>query len=162
MMEELIKELIKQSKTLSVMESCTGGGLCNAITNIPNASRVFSYGAVTYSNEFKIKMGVSESIITQYSVYSKETAIDMAKTIQKYTNANYGVGITGKLKKSDDYNLYGDDDIVYLAIYSFDDNQEKIYCQEIKVLKDTREKNKQDIIDTFVKMMKKILINDNI
>ena len=58
-MEEIIKKLTKLDKTISTMESCTGGGLANAITNIEGASEVFKYGAVTYSNEFKIKMGVS-------------------------------------------------------------------------------------------------------
>lgn len=45
------------------MESCTGGGVANAITNIEGSSRVFMFGAVTYSNEYKIKMGVNRNII---------------------------------------------------------------------------------------------------
>lgn len=40
------------------MESCTGGALVNAITNIPGASEVLKFSAVTYSNEYKIKLGV--------------------------------------------------------------------------------------------------------
>ena len=42
-MEELVQLLIKENKTISVMESCTGGGICNAITNVT----VFSYNIKT-------------------------------------------------------------------------------------------------------------------
>ena len=73
MIEKTIKKLIELKKTISTMESCSGGALANAITNIPDASKIFRFGAVTYSNEYKIKMGVSKDIIDTYSVYSKET-----------------------------------------------------------------------------------------
>ena len=46
-MNEVIELLIKNKKMISAMESCTGGGIVNAITNIPNASKVISFGAVT-------------------------------------------------------------------------------------------------------------------
>ena len=56
------------------MESCTGGGMANAITNIAGSSDVLKFSAVTYSNEFKIKMGVNKSTIDKFSVYSMEVA----------------------------------------------------------------------------------------
>ena len=62
-MKKLISKLTKLNKTISTMESCTGGALANAITNIEGASNVIKFSAVTYSNEFKIKMGVSKNII---------------------------------------------------------------------------------------------------
>ena len=83
------------------MESCTGGSLAGCITNIPGASEIFKFGAVTYSNEFKIKMGVSSGVMDKYSVYSIETAMEMSKNISKFTNSNYGIGITGKLNRKD-------------------------------------------------------------
>ena len=52
-MEEIIEKLIKNNKTISTMESCTGGGVANAITNISGASEVLKFSAVTYSNELK-------------------------------------------------------------------------------------------------------------
>ena len=58
-----------KGQTVSTMESCTGGAVVNAITNIPGASQVLKYSAVTYCNEFKIKMGVSKDVIDKYSVY---------------------------------------------------------------------------------------------
>lgn len=54
------------------MGSCTGGGIANAITNIEGASEILKFSAVTYSNEFKIKMGVDEKIIEKYTVLKQQ------------------------------------------------------------------------------------------
>lgn len=159
-MEELLKLLMEKGKTISTMESCTGGGICNAITNIPDASRVFNFSAVTYSNDFKIKMGVKKELIEKYSVYSMEVASSMAKAISEYTNANYGIGVTGKLKKADDNNPFGEDDMVYLAIYDRDSStleNDVYYCEKIHLKYDNRCDNKEQIIHTFVEKMLKIL-----
>ena len=58
--ERVINLLIEQKEQIATMESCTGGGLANVLTNIPGASEALLYSAVTYSNEYKIKMGVPE------------------------------------------------------------------------------------------------------
>ncbi len=153
-MKEVVELLTKIGKTISTMESCTGGGIANAITNISGSSLVFKYGAVTYSNEFKEKMGVPSDIIDKYTVYSEEVAISMAKTICNYTNSNYGVGVTGKLKKSDPNNLSGSDDVAFLSIYDRDNNM--FYDTEIKVPYEEREDNKNEIIDIFIENFLKI------
>ena len=116
-MERIVKKLIDLNKTISTMESCTGGGLANAITNIPDASRVIHGAVVTYSNEEKEKEGVSKELIDRYSVYSEEVAKDMAYNVSKTRNSDYGVGITGKLNKPDENNMQGDDNVVYIAVY---------------------------------------------
>ena len=154
-MERVVKKLIDNNKTISTMESCTGGALANMITNIPDASRVIKFSAVTYSNEFKIKMGVNSELINKYSVYSMEVARDMAKVITKFTNSNYGVGITGKLKKSDENNLVGEDDVVFLSIYDRDNN--KYYDLRIKLNFDTRIDNKNQIINEFIEKFLEIV-----
>lgn len=153
-MKELIELLTINKKTISTMESCTGGGVVNSITNIEGASEVLKFSAVTYSNEYKIKMGVSKSVIDKYSVYSTETAMEMSKTISNYANSDYGVGITGKLNRVDINNLYGKDNIVYISIY--DRNNNKFYNTKIEVLKESRELNKQLVIDEVVNQMLKI------
>ena len=156
-LEEIVKILTEQNKTVSTMESCTGGALANAITNIPGASEILKFSAVTYSNEFKIKMGVSKDIIDTYSVYSIETAIEMSKKISEFTNSNYGIGITGKLNRVDPHNLSGDDNTVYFSIYNKDKNTN--YNDSLKVTKETRKENKEEviekIIDKFYKILKK-------
>jgi PncC family amidohydrolase len=72
--ESIVKELIEANKTIATMESCTGGALASEITSHLGSSVTLRFSAVTYSNEYKIKMGVDENIIDKYSVYSKETA----------------------------------------------------------------------------------------
>lgn len=153
-MKELIELLTINKKTISTMESCTGGGVVNSITNIEGASEVLKFSAVTYSNEYKIKMGVSKSVIDKYSVYSTETAMEMSKTISNYANSDYGVGITGKLNRVDINNLYGKDNVVYISIY--DRNNNKFYNTKIEVLKESRELNKQLVINEVVNQMLKI------
>ena len=143
-MKNIVELLIEKNKKISTMESCTGGAIANYITNIPDASRVFAFSAVTYSNEYKIKMGVSSEVIDKYSVYSMETANEMSKNISLFTNSNYGVGITGKINRTDKNNLYGEDNIIYISIY--DRDNDKYYNKEIKAIDDVRSKNKEMII----------------
>ena len=50
-LEQIVKILTNNNQTISTMESCTGGALANAITNIEGASNILKFSAVTYSNE---------------------------------------------------------------------------------------------------------------
>ena len=152
----IVKLLIKNNKTISIMESCTGGGVANAITNIEGSSEVFKFGAITYSNEYKIKMGVSRDIIDKYSVYSMETANEMSKNISLFTNSNYGIGITGKLNRIDKYNPHGKDNIVYISIY--DSDNDKYYNSIVEATCIGRIENKELIINKIIMMMENILI----
>lgn len=155
-MIEVVKRLDSLKKTVSVMESCTGGGIVNAITNIEGASDVIKFSAVTYSNEFKIKMGVSKSIIDEYGVYSMEVAREMAYSISNFTDSNYGIGVTGKLRRQDKNNKDGENNLVYVCIY--DNDNLKYYDYKYYVYKDSRELNKEDIIkniiESFLDIMK--------
>ena len=139
-MEKIVNKLIDKNKTISTMESCTGGGLANEITSIEGASSILKYSAVTYSNEFNIKMGVKKEVIDKYSVYSMQTADEMSSNISKFTNSDYGVGITGKLNRADENNNYGEDNVVFISIYDKENN--KYYNKELKVTKKTRKENK--------------------
>lgn len=153
-MERVVKKLINENKTISTMESCTGGAIANAITNIPDASKVIKFSAVTYSNEFKIKMGVNSDLIDKHSVYSMQVAEDMARVISNYAGSNYGVGVTGKMKKADENNMSGRDDVVFLSIY--DRNNNMVYDTEIKLPYEDRIDNKSEIIDIFIENFLKI------
>lgn len=152
-MKQIIDLLKEKKKTISTMESCTGGGVANAITNIEGASEVLRYSAVTYSNEYKIKMGVDEKIIDQFSVYSMETAIEMAKNISKFANSNIGVGITGKLNRVDINNPYGEDNVVFISIY--DQDNDKYYNYKVEATEGSRKENK----DLVINKIKEELIN---
>lgn len=97
--EKIVKFLKENNKTISFMESCTGGYLANEITNVSGASNVLKVSLVTYSNEYKIKFGVTKKTIEKYTVYSKETAKEMAKNVSDFADSNYGIGVTGELRK---------------------------------------------------------------
>lgn len=154
-MENVINKLINLNKTISVMESCTGGYLSNEITNVNDSSKVFKYGAVTYSNEYKIKMGVNPEVINKFTVYSIETANEMSKSISNYTNSDYGVGITGKLNKEDINNIGNINNIVYISIY--DKLNNKFYNQTVTVSDYDRKINKSLIVKVIINMLEKII-----
>ena len=72
------------------MESCTGGLVSSAITDVPGSSRVFDKGFITYSNESKIALlGVSEHTLKTYGAVSKEVISEMAtKPISNFLTKN--------------------------------------------------------------------------
>jgi len=154
-MKKIIELLIEKNKTIATMESCTGGGVANAITNIEGASEVLKYSAVTYSNEYKIKMGVDEKVIDKFSVYSIETAIEMSKNISEFANSNYGVGITGKLNRVDINNPFGEDNVVFISIYDKDNN--KYYNEKVEATLSSRKENKELVITKIKEMLLNII-----
>lgn len=154
-LQTIIEKLIKQGKTISTMESCTGGGVCNAITNIEGASEAFSFSAITYSNEYKIKMGVPKEIIDQSTVYSTQTADAMARAISNYTNSTYGIGITGKLNRPDKNNPTDNDSLVYFTIY--DRENDKYYSHSLSLDIMSRKECKEAIIMQIIYVLSQIL-----
>ena len=154
-MNEVVNRLIKNNKTISTMESCTGGSLVNEITNIPDASKIIKFSAVTYSNEFKIKMGVNSNTIDKYTVYSIEVAKEMSKAISNFTNSDYGVGITEKKKKIDLNNLTDNDNLVFVSIY--DKNKDFYYTMSLEVLDLPRSENKKYVVNKIVDLLKNII-----
>lgn len=154
-MKSLVKYLIENNKKISTMESCTGGEIASTITNIEGASNVFEFSAVTYSNEYKMKMGVNKEVINKYSVYSIETANEMSKTISKYTNVNYSIGVTGQLKRKDPNNKTNEDNKIYISIYNKDNDT---YLGKIIIAdKLTRKANKKKVVKTIIQMFNNIL-----
>ena len=154
-MEELVNKLIDNNKTISKMESATGGAVVSAITNVDGSSRVLKFSAITYSNEYKIKMGVKKETIDKYSVYSTQVAKEMSFNISKFSNSNYGVGITGKLNRVDENNSFGDDNTVFISIY--DRDNDKYYNEIVKAIKTNRIDNKRLVIDKIEELMLKII-----
>ena len=154
-MQEIIKELTYNHQTIATMESCTGGALASEITNYPGASEILKFSAVTYSNEYKIKMGVSSNIIDKYSVYSPETAVSMSKAISNFANADYGIGITGKFNAQDPHNLKGADNIIFVNIYKKSTNEN--FLLTIKAQDVPRMQNKTLVIAKIITKLKEII-----
>lgn len=124
MKEQKLVDILRQNKeTISTMESCTAGYLATTITNIDNSSEVLKFSAITYSNEYKIKMGVDKDAIDKFSVYSFEISRQMSKCISDFTNSTYGVGVTGKINRIDPNNLSGNNNEIFVTIYNSKTNK---------------------------------------
>jgi nicotinamide-nucleotide amidase len=96
-MEAVVGKLLTESgKTLSVAESCTGGLIGERLTDVSGASAYFIEGAVTYSNEAKIRtLNVSPEIIEKFGAVSAECAEAMAKGIRERAKTDFGISVTG-------------------------------------------------------------------
>lgn len=96
MAEVVFHELRALDRSLAIAESCTGGLLCDAFTNLPGASKAFVGGVVCYANDVKVsKVGVPESILEQHGAVSSECAIAMASGIAERLSTDYGLSVTG-------------------------------------------------------------------
>ena len=101
--EELIKAATKvieanraRGKRIVVAESCTGGLVAGALTEIPGSSDVFLASYVTYSNESKIAMlGVSDDVLDTFGAVSVAVAWSMAQGALARSGADVAVAITG-------------------------------------------------------------------
>ena len=95
-MKSLIKLLIKKKIRISVVESCTGGLLASALTSISGASKIFSLGLITYSNQAKIKiLRVNKNIIKRFGAVSYECCYEMVNNLSRISKTNINVSITG-------------------------------------------------------------------
>ena len=96
-LEEIVVELLtRRNETLAVAESCTGGYLASAITDISGSSAVFLEGNVTYSNEAKIRtLNVPELLIQRLGAVSEAVAAAMAEGARTRSGAAYALSTTG-------------------------------------------------------------------
>ncbi len=92
----LVAALASPRRTLAAAESCTGGLLSAAVTDVPGASAYFLGGIVAYSNASKVRdLGVAEALIDAKGAVSEEVAVAMAEGAAARFGADIGVGITG-------------------------------------------------------------------
>ena len=88
--------LLEQGKTLALAESCTGGLMAGALTDIPGSSKFLLEACVTYSNEAKTRrLGVTEDTLARYGAVSPECAIEMAEGMRKSAGADIALATTG-------------------------------------------------------------------
>ena len=81
---------------IATAESCTGGMVSAALTDVPGSSDVFERGFVTYSNEAKSEMlGVSEATLAAHGAVSEEVAKEMAEGALSHSKAGLAVSVTG-------------------------------------------------------------------
>jgi nicotinamide-nucleotide amidase len=89
-------KLAQQNKTLAVAESCSGGLIAKWLTDAPGASKFFTYGWVTYSNEAKVsQLGVKAELIEKFGAVSSQVASEMAKGARKKAKTDFSIAVTG-------------------------------------------------------------------
>lgn len=94
--QRVIDENRALGRTVALAESCTGGLVCAALTEIPGSSAVLDRGFVTYSNEAKMEMlDVHADIIDSFGAVSPATAWAMAQGAIKRSRADVAVAISG-------------------------------------------------------------------
>jgi nicotinamide-nucleotide amidase len=93
---ELLTELRAKGLTLITAESCTGGMIGAALTDIPGSSDVVEGGFITYSNRMKtLALGVPEAMLETYGAVSEEVACAMAKGALEHSKADLSIAVTG-------------------------------------------------------------------
>ncbi len=93
---ELVAALLAKGQLVSTAESCTGGMVAAAITDVAGSSAVFDRGFVTYSNAAKMQMlGVRLSALETHGAVSEAVAIAMAQGALVHSAATLAVSITG-------------------------------------------------------------------
>ncbi len=93
---ELLENAIKKEIMVTAAESCTGGMLAAALTDLPGSSAMFERGFVTYTNEAKVELlGVSPQTLDAHGAVSEPTAHEMAKGALARSQAQLAVSITG-------------------------------------------------------------------
>ena len=81
---------------IATAESCTGGLIAGAITEVPGSSDIFDRGFVTYSNAAKTGMlGVPPALITEHGAVSEDVAAAMAEGAVKLSDATHAISVTG-------------------------------------------------------------------
>ena len=111
-LNQVIKFLIKENKTIATAESCTGGFISTCLISKSGSSNYFSGSIVAYNNKIKNQfLNISTDTILCRGVVSKEVAESMSKNILKKFNTDYGFSTTGyvdpiKINQNKNTNLH--------------------------------------------------------
>lgn len=88
--------LLSNNSTISVAESCTGGGLGSLLSDLSGSSKIFKGGFIVYSNEAKQSLlGVNKISLDNFGAVSEQVAIEMADNCRKKLDTDFAISITG-------------------------------------------------------------------
>jgi PncC family amidohydrolase len=94
--QQVGERLRQRGQSLAVAESCTGGLLGAALTDVPGSSAYFLGGIICYADRVKVDLlRVPEPTLRQHGAVSEQTAAAMAEGVRQLLRANIGVSITG-------------------------------------------------------------------
>jgi len=123
--------------TLSIAESCTGGLVSHYVTTLAGASRFFTAGIVSYSEQIKINvLGVSPDVCHAHGVVSEEMARDMAEKVRLLAETDFSLATTGNL--GPDVLEGKQKGLIYIA----SSTEGRTVSKELR-LRGTREENKE-------------------
>ncbi len=130
-----------QRKTLATAESCTGGGIGNALTAVPGASNVYKGGIISYCNEVKQNLlNVPQEMLDQFGAVSAPVAEAMAQGARSALNTDIAVSVTGLAGPSGDefenpvgtvYIGYADKSICISRHFVFEGDRVSVRAQAI-------------------------------
>lgn len=93
---QVVELCTEKNVMIATAESCTGGLVAGAVTEVPGASQVLERGFITYSDQAKIEMlGVMPITLRQYGAVSKDVALEMAHGAMSRSEAGISVSTTG-------------------------------------------------------------------
>ena len=94
--EALGLQLLQRQWMLALAESCTGGGIAQAVTDVPGSSAWFDRGFVTYSNASKMELlDVKAITLERFGAVSQETALEMVAGALAHSRADFALAVTG-------------------------------------------------------------------
>ncbi len=92
----LVAELNRNKKAVATAESCTGGWLAKALTDVPGSSGCFGYGIVSYSNSAKESLlGVQNRTLAEHGAVSEAVVREMAQGALQLSGADIAVAVSG-------------------------------------------------------------------
>lgn len=154
-LEELIGKILTERKLkLAVAESCTGGMICNRITNVPGSSNYFERGVVSYSNESKIQiLGVKKETLEKYGAVSEQTAIEMARGVRLISGADIGISTTGIMGPTGETHTKP----IGLVFIGYSDKDSE-FAKQFNFA-DSRIRNKERTSQAALDLLRRVLLN---
>ncbi len=147
--------LTQQNKSISTAESCTGGKIAQVISSVVGASNYFKGSIVSYATEAKINvLGISENLISEFSVVSAEVAKQMAINCKKIMKTDFSIATTGNAgpQKGDSNAAIG---TVFIAIAT----PEEVVVQEFN-FGQPREKVIDRTVNKSLEMLQKEILKN--
>jgi nicotinamide-nucleotide amidase len=94
--DALVAEMIDRGVTVATAESCTGGWIAKALTDIAGSSATFGFGIVSYSNDAKVSLlDVAQDTLAQHGAVSEAVVAEMARGVLRLSDADMAVAVSG-------------------------------------------------------------------
>jgi len=126
--QTLVNKLRGYNLKISTMESCTGGAIANAITDISGASNVYDSGWVAYDENIKAQLGVP-LLTMSHGVYTEKVSLEMARAILNKTDSDIAIATTGTMDTMDTRPFHNDTSPGTVFITVFYRNRKPLVCK---------------------------------